>query len=91
MTPWRDCWACFAIGAASCAAVVILLHRAPAPPQHWARLETTWSRYHEFRSLKLGPTYPWRHQCERALPSSGMETIGRRTVFREWGCVRIGR
>jgi hypothetical protein len=89
MTAWSDCWLSFATGFASCAVVVLALHHRAPQPERWTQLETVWSRYHEFRSLKLGPVYPWRHQCERALPSSGMETLGGRTTFREFECVRL--
>lgn len=84
-----DCWLSFAIGVASCAVLVLALHHRPPQPERWVRLETTWSRYHEFRTMRLGPLYHWRRICLRTLPSGGMQTLGNRTTYHEFQCVRI--
>ena len=66
------------------------LERHPPAQPPWVRLRIDYGTPGPyFLGVALGPTYPSRRQCLRALPTGGYETIGHTTTVRQFECIRI--
>lgn len=87
----REYWLTAVAFAIALLAVPVWLHfDAPHAPV-WVSVRLAFNAPgFAFHSVKLERAYPTRRACEHAIPSSGLETIGARTVRREWYCVKVG-
>ena len=67
------------------------LRERPLVRTAWVPLKITYAmpgRY--FLGVTLGPVYRSHRACLRSLPSSGYETLGHTTTFRQLECARVG-